>query len=71
MKIGFFFTEGDLWQEQRRFTLQTLRQFGFGCRSESLEKEIEDQIAQFIDIVKNGPKYPHENVRQLSHYVEQ
>lgn len=51
-----------MWQEQRRYTLQTLRQFGFGCRSESLEKEIQTQITQFVEIVKNGPKYTHEMV---------
>lgn len=46
----------------RRFTLRYLRDFGFGRRFDSLEKEIEIQIAQLIDIVKNGPKYEHEKV---------
>lgn len=59
---GIFFLEGDVWHEQRRFTLRYLRDFGFGRRYEVLEKEIEIQIAQFIDLVRNGPKYPHEKV---------
>ncbi|XP_031627919.1 probable cytochrome P450 304a1 [Contarinia nasturtii] len=57
---GIFFTENAIWYEQRRFVLRHLRDFGFGRRFDSLEKEIQIQIAQFIDIVQNGPKYPHE-----------
>lgn len=61
-KKGIFFTEGDIWHDQRRFTLRYLRDFGFGRRYDSLEKELEIQIAQCINLVKNGPKYPHEEV---------
>lgn len=60
--LGIFFTENDLWHEQRRFTLRYLRDFGFGRRFDTLEMEIQSQIAQYIDIVKNGPKYEHEMV---------
>lgn len=42
-----------------------MRDFGFGRRFESFEKEIEIQIAQLIDIVKNGPKYEYEKVRKF------
>lgn len=63
--IGIFFREGESWLEQRRFTLRYLRDFGFGRRFDSFEKEIEIQIAQLIDIVKNGPKYDFENVRVI------
>lgn len=59
---GIFFTENDLWHEQRRFTLRYLRDFGFGRRFETLEMEIQTQITQYIDMVKNGPKYEHEKV---------
>lgn len=52
-----------MWHEQRRFALRYMRDYGFGRRFDSLEKEVEIQIAQFIDIVKNGPKYQHEQVR--------
>lgn len=54
--------DGEVWHEQRRFTLRHLRDSGFGRRFDILEKEIEIQISQFIDLVKNGPKYPHEEV---------
>lgn len=60
---GVFFTEGDLWHEQRRFMLRYLRDYGFGRRFEELELEQRDEFKMFIDIVKNGPKYEHEKVR--------
>lgn len=59
---GIFFTEGELWHEQRRFTLRYLRDFGFGRRFQSLEIDIQDELNSFIDMVKYGPKYPHEEV---------
>lgn len=62
IKTGIFFTENEVWHEQRRFVLRYLRDFGFGRRFDTLEKEIEIQIAQYIDMVKNGPKYEHEKV---------
>lgn len=43
-----------------------MRDFGFGRRFDLLEKEIEIQIKQFIDMVKNGPIYEHEEVRSIS-----
>lgn len=58
--------DGDLWNEQRRFTLRYFRDFGFGRRFELFENEIENQISQLIDIVTNGPKYPHENVSRIN-----
>lgn len=60
---GIFFRDGDLWHEQRRFTLRYLRDYGFGRRFDELEQEISFQIGQYIDMIKNGPKYPHEQVR--------
>lgn len=62
LNTGIFNIEGNAWHEQRRFILRYLRDFGFGRRFESLEKEMEFQIAQHIGIIKNGPKYPHEKV---------
>lgn len=62
MKTGIFFTEGDIWHEQRRYILRYLRDFGFGRRFDSLETEIQIQIAQYFDVIKNGPKYPYEHV---------
>lgn len=59
---GIFFREGESWHEQRRFALRYLRDFGFGRRFDTFEKEIEIQIKQFIDMVKCGPKYDFEKV---------
>lgn len=55
-----------MWHEQRRFALRYLRDFGFGRRFDTLEKEVEIQIAQCIDIVKNGPKHRFERVSAFS-----
>lgn len=59
---GIFFTEGPVWHEQRRFTLRYLRDFGFGRRFDELEIDINDEITNFISMLKNGPKYEHEKV---------
>lgn len=63
MPRGIFFTEGPYWKEQRRFALRHLRDYGFGRRFTEFELEYNDEIITLIDIIKNGPKYPHENVR--------
>lgn len=59
---GLFFTEGQLWHEQRRFTLRNLRDFGFGRRHVELELELNDEIKNLIDLIKNGPEFHHEKV---------
>lgn len=48
--------------EQRRFVLRHLRDYGFARRFDPLEDEINSEIGQYIDTLKNGPKYPHEKV---------
>ncbi|XP_055317679.1 probable cytochrome P450 304a1, partial [Sitodiplosis mosellana] len=57
---GLFFSEGPLWHEQRRFALRILRDFGFGRRQDELESELNDEILNLIDLIKNGPKYSFE-----------
>lgn len=59
---GIFFTEGEGWHEQRRFFLRHLRDYGFGRRFNELELEMRDEINGFVDLLKNGPKYTHEEV---------
>lgn len=65
MYAGIFFTDGPLWHEQRRFALRYLRDYGFGRRFQALEINIQDELNSFIDMVKYGPKYPHEEVRSI------
>ena len=43
---GFKFIKGETWIEQRRFTLRTLRDFGYG-------ESMEDMISQEVEEVNN------------------
>ncbi|EDV49299.1 probable cytochrome P450 304a1 [Drosophila erecta] len=58
---GIFFQDGALWKEQRRFILRYLRDFGFGRRFDQLELVIQEQLNDMLDLIRNGPKYPHEH----------
>ncbi|KAH8383766.1 hypothetical protein KR009_010405 [Drosophila setifemur] len=58
---GIFFQDGPLWKEQRRFILRYLRDFGFGRRFQQLELVIQEQLTDMLDMIRNGPKYPHEH----------
>lgn len=62
---GIFFTQEETWHEQRRFLLRHLRDYGFGRRFDELEVEINDEILQFFDLIKNGSKYDFEKVINL------
>ncbi|PSN47976.1 Methyl farnesoate epoxidase, partial [Blattella germanica] len=48
-KMGVVFTEGPMWQEQRRFCVQHLRKLGLGTRSMemNIEEEANDLVALF------------------------
>lgn len=59
-KLGIFFTDTYFWQEQRRFSLRYLRDFGFGRRDNTLEGVLSDEIKEMLDMRMNGPKYPFE-----------
>lgn len=39
-----------------------MRDFGFGRRQDELEMELEDEIRNLIDLLRNGPKYDFETV---------
>ncbi|CAD6992780.1 unnamed protein product [Ceratitis capitata] len=58
--LGIFFREGPIWKEQRRFILRFLRDYGFGRRFTELESVIQEQIADLLDLIRKGPRYPHE-----------
>lgn len=62
MFAGLFFTEGELWHEQRRYALRNLRDYGFGRRHDGLELEHGEEILSLCDLLKNGPKYDFEKV---------
>lgn len=53
-----------MWQENRRFMLRHLRDFGFGRRFEEFEVELDEELSQFVDYLRNGPKYDFEKVSQ-------
>lgn len=59
---GIFFTDGEYWNEQRRFTLRNLRDYGFGRRFEDYEVEVRDEMQAFVSMIKEGPKFDHEKV---------
>lgn len=59
---GIIAIESEQWQEQRRFILRNLRDFGFGRRFQELELHMKDEITSMINMIKNGPKYSHETV---------
>lgn len=60
MISGIFFKDGLFWQNQRRFTMRHLRDFGFGRRFEELEIHIDEELRAFVDLIKNGAKYDYE-----------
>ena len=47
---GLVVTEGEEWQEQRRFCLKTLKHFGFG--KSSLESIMQEEIKKFCEELK-------------------
>lgn len=58
---GIFFQEGELWKNQRWFMLRYMRDYGFGRRHDELEAQIDFETREFINLIKEGPKFEHEN----------
>nr|UEN71137.1 cytochrome P450 4AV17 [Meteorus pulchricornis] len=54
-KLGIFFNDGWEWQEQRRFALHNLRNFGFGRRHAKLENDLAEELDILVCTIKNGP----------------
>ncbi|KAK6189768.1 hypothetical protein SNE40_001764 [Patella caerulea] len=54
---GIILSEGQPWKEQRKFALETLREFGFGRTI--LEDKIHEEIEHFVEVIseENGGKF--------------
>ncbi|CAL8110137.1 unnamed protein product [Orchesella dallaii] len=53
---GILFQDGEEWQEQRRFALRHLRDFGFGKRS--MENLVMDEVTELIKGFRRDSKKP-------------
>lgn len=54
--LGLINSDGEEWMEQRRFTLRTLRDFGFGKKC--MEAMIMDEVTEVIDRLKKHSGKP-------------
>lgn len=54
MPIGIIFTDSELWQEQRRFSLRHLRDLGFG--KTSIESQMMDEVHDLLEDLKASAK---------------
>jgi methyl farnesoate epoxidase/farnesoate epoxidase len=55
-------TEGEHWEQLRRFTLRQLRDFGFG--KNSMEESIMMEVNEFIELLKEGDGKPVSDVKE-------
>jgi len=62
---GIFNTNGDLWKEQRRFTIRNLRDIGFGKSSMEglVHEEIQETMTRLQSSVQEGSSTVHMNGR--------
>lgn len=58
---GVVNTEGEHWEELRRFTLRQLRDFGFG--KNSMEESIMLEVNELIEGLKKDEGKPLENIK--------
>ena len=54
--IGLVSTSGHLWKQQRTFTLNALRHFGFGKRS--IESKIVEEAGFFVEVLEKNKGLP-------------
>lgn len=52
LSTGIIFSWGEVWKEMRRFSMRTLRDFGFG-RIQSMESVIDDEITLVLSSLEN------------------
>ncbi|CAH1107251.1 unnamed protein product [Psylliodes chrysocephalus] len=55
-RLGIVFSDGQFWQNQRKFSLQHLRSFGFGRKE--MEEKIQEETRSLIEIFKNKNSEP-------------
>ena len=60
---GIIFTGGKVWQEQRRFALQKLKDFGFGRRG--LDKVIQEEANEAVESLL------HDDLHCVKDYAEE
>ncbi len=58
---GVLFNHGKNWQEQRRFMLTTLRDFGFG--KSGMEALINQEVKEYLDVIDK--KFEQVNQREV------
>lgn len=63
-RIGIIFSSGKTWQEQRRFTLRHLRDFGFGTKS--MESIVHIEIQELIERFKETAGIPINTMNQFN-----
>lgn len=52
--LGIIFADGELWNGQKRFMLQYMRDFGFGRRFVSYEEKLKEEAQDLIEIIHKG-----------------
>ncbi|XP_050311649.1 uncharacterized protein LOC126747190 [Anthonomus grandis grandis] len=59
-RLGILFADGQFWRKQRKFSLQHLRTFGFGCKE--MEEKIHEECVALVESLKaksNEPIFMH------------
>jgi len=54
--MDFFFSQGDTWKQQRRFTVKTLGNFGFG--KSSMEDLVWQELENFCEFLSKSLDKP-------------